>query len=72
MEVTSTTTPKNGPLPSFTQKRKQLDVTVAESKCICFLKKKQNTLSPHSRKPTTYNQSQKIKADFSEAILGCD
>lgn len=37
MEVTSNTTPKNGPLPSFTQKRKQLGVTAAERKRICLL-----------------------------------
>lgn len=37
MEVTSNTTPKNGPLPSFTQKRKQLGVTAAEHKRVCLL-----------------------------------
>lgn len=75
MEVTSNTTPKNGPLPSFTQKRKQLGVTAAEHKrvcllcCVFFLN---DTLSPHSTKPTTYKQSQKNRADFLDAILGCD
>lgn len=37
MEVTSNTTPKNSPLPSFTQKRKQLGVTAAERKRVCLL-----------------------------------
>lgn len=76
MEVTSNTTPKNSPLPSFTQKRKQLGVTAAERKRVCllcflffFLN---DTLSPHSTKPTTYKQSQKNRADFSDAILGCN